>query len=51
LPAGGFYVEPTLFGPVHERHELACNEVFGPVLSALPFADESDAIRLANATE
>ncbi|HEV2642006.1 MAG TPA: aldehyde dehydrogenase family protein, partial [Candidatus Elarobacter sp.] len=51
LPGGGFYVEPTLFGPVHERHELACNEVFGPVLSALPFADESDAIRLANATE
>jgi aldehyde dehydrogenase (NAD+) len=51
LPGGGFYVEPTLFGPVHERHELACNEVFGPVLSALPFAHESDAIRLANATE
>ena len=51
LPNGGFYVEPSLFGPVHERHELACNEVFGPVLSALPFADEADAIRLANATE
>ncbi|MDB5073570.1 MAG: h16 [Candidatus Eremiobacteraeota bacterium] len=51
LPGGGFYVEPTLFGPVHERHELACEEVFGPVLSALPFRDESDAIRLANATE
>lgn len=51
LPEGGFYVEPTLFGPVPERHELACREVFGPVLSALPFADESEAIRLANATE
>ena len=51
LPVGGFYVEPTLFGPVHERHELACEEVFGPVLSALAFRDESDAIRLANATE
>jgi aldehyde dehydrogenase (NAD+) len=51
LPAGGFYVEPTLFGPVPERHELACEEVFGPVLSALAFSDESDAIRLANATE
>ena len=51
LPPGGFYVEPTLFGPVHERHELACEEVFGPVLSALAFRDESDAIRLANATE
>jgi aldehyde dehydrogenase (NAD+) len=51
LPAGGFYVEPTMFGPVQERHELACQEVFGPVLSALSFKDESDAIRLANATE
>jgi aldehyde dehydrogenase (NAD+) len=51
LPAGGFYVEPTLFGPVEERHELARREVFGPVLSALAFAGESDAIRLANATE
>jgi aldehyde dehydrogenase (NAD+) len=51
LPAGGFYVEPTVFGPVHERHELAREEVFGPVLSALSFRDESDAIRLANATD
>ena len=51
LPAHGFYVAPAVFGPVHERHELARDEVFGPVLSAIPFADESDAIRLANATE
>jgi aldehyde dehydrogenase (NAD+) len=51
LPADGFYVAPTVFGPVHERHELACDEVFGPVLSAIPFEDESDAIRLANATD
>jgi aldehyde dehydrogenase (NAD+) len=51
LPEGGFYVQPTLFGPVHERHELACREVFGPVLSALAFEGESDAVRLANATE
>jgi aldehyde dehydrogenase (NAD+) len=51
LPADGFYVEPTLFGPVAERHELACREVFGPVLSALAFRGESEAIRLANATD
>jgi len=51
LPAGGYYVAPMLFGPVPERHELACREVFGPVLSALPFATEAEAIRLANATE
>lgn len=51
LPAGGFYVRPTLFGPVPREHTLACDEVFGPVLSAIPFEDEGDAIRLANATD
>jgi aldehyde dehydrogenase (NAD+) len=51
LPTDGFYVEPAVFGPVHEGHELACQEVFGPVLSALSFTDEDDAVRLANATE
>jgi aldehyde dehydrogenase (NAD+) len=48
---GGYYVPPTLFGPVPRAHELACDEVFGPVLSAIPFADEDDAVRLANATD
>ena len=50
LPAGGFYVTPTLFGPVPRSNALACDEVFGPVLSVLPFEDEADAIKLANAT-
>jgi len=50
-PAGGYYVAPTLFGPVPREHELACEEVFGPVLSVLPFDDEADAIRLANGTD
>ena len=49
--AGGFYVAPTLFGPVPRDHRLACEEVFGPVLAAIPFDDEDDAIALANATE
>jgi len=48
---GGYYVAPTLFGPVPRDHELACDEVFGPVLSAIPFDDEADAIQLANATD
>jgi len=48
---GGFYVAPTLFGPVPRDHQLACDEVFGPVLSAMPFDDEEDAIALANATD
>jgi aldehyde dehydrogenase (NAD+) len=48
---GGYYVAPTLFGPVPRDHALACNEVFGPVLAAIPFDDEADAIELANATD
>jgi aldehyde dehydrogenase (NAD+) len=51
VPAGGYWVAPTLFGPVPRGHELACDEVFGPVLSVLPFDDEDDAVRLANATD
>lgn len=51
LPAGGFYVHPTLFGPVPREHCIACEEVFGPVLSVMPFKDEEDAVALANATE
>lgn len=51
LPPGGYFVKPALFGPVPRNHALACDEVFGPVLSALPFKDEEDAIRLANATD
>ncbi|MFK7893900.1 MAG: aldehyde dehydrogenase family protein [Granulosicoccus sp.] len=50
-PAGGFYVAPALFGPVDEGAELAHEEVFGPVLSCLPFDDEADAIRIANDTD
>jgi aldehyde dehydrogenase (NAD+) len=51
VPAGGYYVAPALFGNVPRDHELACNEVFGPVLAIIPFTDEDDAIALANATE
>ena len=51
VPAGGFYVAPTLFGPVPRDHRLACEEVFGPVLAAIPFDDEEDAVALANATD
>jgi len=46
----GFYVTPTLFGPVPRDHPLAREEVFGPVLVVLPFEDEADAIALANDT-
>jgi aldehyde dehydrogenase (NAD+) len=50
LPAGGFYVAPVLFGPVPRGNSLACDEVFGPVLSIIAFDDEADAVKLANST-
>ena len=48
---GGFFVKPALFGAVPRENPLAKEEVFGPVLAVMPFEDEADAIRLANATE
>jgi aldehyde dehydrogenase (NAD+) len=48
---GGFYVKPMLFGAVPRNAALAREEVFGPVLSVLPFSDEADAVALANSTE
>lgn len=51
LDEGGYYVKPILFGPVPRDHKLAREEVFGPVLAAIPFKDEDDAIAVANGTE
>ena len=51
VPVTGYYVKPTLFGPVPRDNALAREEVFGPVLAAMPFDDEADAIRLANGTD
>lgn len=50
-PATGFYAKPTLIADVAIDAPLACDEVFGPVLAAMPFTDEADAVRIANATE
>jgi aldehyde dehydrogenase (NAD+) len=50
-PPSGYYVKPTVFGPVPRDHALAREEVFGPVLAVLPFDDEADAIALANGTD
>jgi aldehyde dehydrogenase (NAD+) len=47
----GYFVPPTLFGLVPREHELAREEVFGPVLAALPFDDEDDVLRIANGTD
>ncbi|MCJ9728693.1 aldehyde dehydrogenase family protein [Bradyrhizobium sp. PRIMUS42] len=51
VPAGGYFVAPRIYGPVPRTNELATQEVFGPVLSILPFEDEADAVRLANGTD
>ena len=50
-PRGGYYVAPTLLRDVPREARLACDEVFGPVLAAMPFDDEAHAIALANATD
>jgi aldehyde dehydrogenase (NAD+) len=49
-PKGGYYQVPVLLDKVPTAQPLAMDEVFGPVLVALPFADEEAAIRLANNT-
>ncbi len=51
VPAGGYYVMPTFFGNVPADNALAQQEVFGPVLAAMPFNDEAHGIALANGTE
>ena len=45
---GGSYVQPTLFADVDNSMTIAQEEIFGPVLSILPYETEEDAIRIAN---
>jgi betaine-aldehyde dehydrogenase len=50
-PAGltrGWYVEPTVFVDVDNRMRIAREEIFGPVVSVIPYEDEADAVRIAN---
>jgi aminomuconate-semialdehyde/2-hydroxymuconate-6-semialdehyde dehydrogenase len=48
---GGLYYRPTLFVDAPEGSEILTHEVFGPVLTLQPFADEDEAVALANGTE
>ncbi|MEP7205827.1 MAG: aldehyde dehydrogenase family protein [Casimicrobiaceae bacterium] len=48
--ARGYYVPPHLLRDVPVGARLACEEVFGPVLAAMPFRDEAEAITIANGT-
>ena len=46
--SGGNYVRPTLFCRARNDMRIAQEEIFGPVLTAIPFGDEAEALRLAN---
>ena len=46
--AGGYYVEPTVFGGVDNSSELAQIETFGPVVSIMRFSDDDQAVAIAN---
>jgi aldehyde dehydrogenase (NAD+) len=48
--AGGYYLEPTVFGDVDNSSKLAQTETFGPVVSLIRFSDDAEAVRLANDT-
>ena len=50
VPRGGYYVKPTVFGRVKNDMTIAREEIFGPVLSIIPYKDEEDAVRIANDT-
>ncbi len=47
----GYYVKPTVFADVKNEMEIARTEIFGPVLSVIPFETEEEAIKIANDTD
>jgi 5-carboxymethyl-2-hydroxymuconic-semialdehyde dehydrogenase len=48
IPAGGHFVQPTLYVGATPSMRIAQEEIFGPVLTVVPFDDEADAVRIAN---
>jgi gamma-glutamyl-gamma-aminobutyraldehyde dehydrogenase len=48
--SGGYFVAPTIFGDVANSMSIAREEIFGPVLSTIPFDTEAEGVRLANET-
>jgi betaine-aldehyde dehydrogenase len=49
--SSGWYVRPTIFADVDNGMRIAQEEIFGPVLSVIPFDDVDDAVRIANDSE
>ena len=50
LPSQGFWFPPTIFTGVSQAHRIAREEIFGPVVSVIPFDTDEEGLRLANAT-
>ena len=48
--AKGFFVQPTIFADVRNDMRVAQEEIFGPVLSIIPFDEEAEAVEIANAS-
>jgi aldehyde dehydrogenase (NAD+) len=44
----GYFVKPTVFADVHNDMQIAREEIFGPVMSVIPFSDEKDIIKKSN---
>lgn len=49
--SNGLFVEPTVFDRVDNKMSIACDEIFGPVLSVLEFTDDDEVVALANDTK
>lgn len=47
----GYYVKPTIFSDVNNQMTIAREEIFGPVLSILPYEDDAEAVQIANDTQ
>jgi len=47
----GWFVEPTIFADVSNKATIAQEEIFGPVLSIIPYSDEDEAVKIANDSE
>ncbi len=48
---GGYFIEPTIFDECNNKMKIAAEEIFGPVLSVIPFETEEEAVAIANDTE
>src|SRR6266581_1584236 len=51
VPEKGFFIPPTIFTNVDPKAKIACEEIFGPVLSVISARDLDEAFEIANGTE